>query len=757
MVRGIVQGVGFRPFVYRIASELGLAGYVINRSDAVRVEVEGPAESVAAFEHQLKTEAPPLAVILGVEAVEITPLGDTGFRISASEIEPGSSTPIPPDIATCADCLHEMFDPHDRRYLYPFLNCTNCGPRFTIIREVPYDRPATTMVDFTMCAECEREYHDPANRRFHAQPTACPKCGPRVWFATAVEPQKEVAEAGAAIEAVRSALEQGQVIAVKGIGGFHLACDARNGKAVRTLRERKGRHGKPLAVMIPDIEIARAWTQISAQEEAVLASPRRPIVLLRRKPSADGPADEVATGQAHLGLMLPYSPLHHLLIRERPLVMTSGNLSEEPIARDNDEAIERLGPLVDGFLLHDRGIHVVCDDSVVRVFRGVELPIRRSRGHTPFPVVLPSEPPSILAVGGELKATLCVTKAANAYLSQHIGDMANLETMQAFERALEHLRSLFRTDPAMVACDMHPGYLSTQWAQRYADRQKIPLIPVQHHHAHISSVMAEHGLAGDASVVGVAWDGTGYGTDGTIWGGEFLVAGYRDFERIGYLRPILLPGGDAAIKRPYRSALAHLFAAGLEWSSDLPCVVACPQAELKLLRRQLEGGLNCVPCTSMGRLFDALASLTGICQSTTYEAQPAMELEARTGDCSYKPYAVNVPDAFPLVLDPRPLFTSVIADLRSHSSLETIASRIHATVTQWLVSGCRRIREHTGLDTVALSGGTFQNVLLLKQAVEKLEEDGFRVLTHRLVPPNDGGIALGQAAIAAARSPGNKH
>jgi hydrogenase maturation protein HypF len=345
-----------------------------------------------------------------------------------------------------------------------------------------------------------------------------------------------------------------------------------------------------------------------------------------------------------------------------------------------------------------------------------------------------------------------VTKNTNAYLSQHIGDMANLETLQAFERALHHLRSLFRTDPAMLACDMHPGYLSTQWAHRYADRQKIPLIPVQHHHAHIASVMAEHGLAADARVIGVAWDGTGYGTDGTIWGGEFLVAGYRDFERIGYLRPMPLPGGDAAIKRPYRSALAHLFAAGLEWSPDLPCVAACPTTELKLLRRQLESGLNCVPCTSMGRLFDALASLTGICQSATYEAQPAMEMEARAGDCLYEPYPTEAPNTFPLVLDPKPLLAAVIADLRSLCDLETIASRIHATVTQWLVSTCWRIREHAGLDTVALSGGTFQNVLLLKQAVEKLEKDGFRVLTHRLVPPNDGGIALGQAAIAAVRS-----
>jgi hydrogenase maturation protein HypF len=449
--------------------------------------------------------------------------------------------------------------------------------------------------------------------------------------------------------------------------------------------------------------------------------------------------------------MLPYAPLHHLLIGDRPLVMTSGNLSEEPIARDNDEAIERLSRLADGFLLHDRGIHAVCDDSVVRVFRDAELPIRRSRGYTPFPVVLDTEPLPILAVGGELKATLCVTKGSNAYLSQHIGDMANLETMQAFERALEHLGSLFRTAPTKLACDLHPGYLSTQWAHRYARTNGISLVPVQHHHAHIASVMAEHGLAADARVIGVAWDGTGYGSDGTIWGGEFLEAGYRDFERAGYLRPIPLPGGDAAIKRPYRSALAHLFAAGLEWSSDLPCVSACPPEELKILRHQMEHVLNCVPCTSMGRLFDALASLTGICQKASYEAQPAMELEALAGSPSNVGYDSAVDGDFPLRLDPKPLLQFVIADLRAGRERDAIARKIHTTVAGWLTNACCRIRGHSGLDTVALSGGTFQNVLLLEQTVARLEKEGFRVLVHRLVPPNDGGLALGQVAIAAAR------
>jgi len=752
VVRGIVQGVGFRPFVYRIASELGLAGFVINRSDAVRIEVEGTAEGVAEFERKLRGEAPPLAVILEISAAPIPAQSEAGFRIAASETEAGASTPIPPDIATCDDCLREMFDPHDRRYLYPFLNCTNCGPRFTIIRAVPYDRPATTMVDFPMCEECAHEYHDPANRRFHAQPTACPRCGPRVWFRATSAPRSEVALGAKAIDACRAALAGGEVIAIKGIGGFHLACDAGNASAVRLLRERKGRHDKPLAIMVPNVTAARRWTNISTTEEAVLSSPRRPIVLLRKNDSGDGPAEEVAPGQAHLGLMLPYAPLHHLLIGDRPLVMTSGNLSEEPIARDNKEAIERLSRLADGFLMHDRGIHAVCDDSVVRVFRGAELPIRRARGYTPFPVVLDTEPRPILAVGGELKATLCVTKGSNAYLSQHIGDMANLETMQAFECALQHLGSLFRTAPTTVACDLHPGYLSTQWAHRYAQAKKTSLVPVQHHHAHIASVMAEHGLTNDDRVIGVAWDGTGYGTDGTIWGGEFLVAGYGDFERVGYLRPIPLPGGDAAIKRPYRSALAHLFAAGVEWSPDLPCVTACPPEELRILRHQIERDLNCVPCTSMGRLFDALASLTGICQNASYEAQPAMELEARAGSSSSSGYDSAVDGDFPLILDPKRLLESVIADLRAGREHEAIAGKIHTTVAGWLTNACCRIRDRRGLDSVALSGGTFQNVLLLEQAVARLEKEGFRVLVHRLVPPNDGGLALGQVAIAAARN-----
>jgi hydrogenase maturation protein HypF len=767
-VRGLVQGVGFRPFVHALARRHGLTGHVGNDSSGVFIEVQGPPTAVEDFQRDLRERRPPLAVIDAVGVEELPAREERDFVIVESRRRDDLSTPISPDIATCDDCLRELFDTADRRYRYPFLNCTNCGPRFTILRDIPYDRTQTTMAGFPMCPACEAEYHDPTNRRFHAQPNACPTCGPRLWLV----PSAKVSEAAArpvdygpwpqgeeALRLAREALAEGQVVAIKGLGGFHLACDATDAEAVARLRARKGRVDKPFALMAASPASACAYVEIDDHEERLLTSRARPIVLLRRR---TGPADVrpiaegVAPGNAFLGVMLPYTPLHHLLVGDRPLVMTSGNLSDEPIAHDNAEALTRLAPLADAFLLHDRPIHAVCDDSVVRVFDGAEAPVRRSRGYAPFPVAWPGSGsgPTVLAVGGELKATFCLARPPYAYLSQHIGDMGNLETLEAFARAEAHFRALFRAEPAVVACDSHPGYLSARWAGRFAEGRGLPLIAVQHHHAHAASVMLEHGLDGARPVIGVILDGTGYGLDGAIWGGEVLLADYRGFRRLAHLKYIPLPGGDAAIRRPYRSALAHLWAAGLPWDDDLPCVAACPEAERRVLRRQLERSLNCVPTSSMGRLFDAVAALIGVRQTVTYEAQAAIEMESRCderdeGTCGA--FALEVPEADgPVVVDPAPLLRSIAAELRRGVPGTVLAGRFHHAVAGAVVVLARWARDHTGVGSVALSGGVFQNMLLLRRATDRLHDEGFEVLVHRRVPANDGGLSLGQAAVASA-------
>ncbi|MGC8960556.1 MAG: carbamoyltransferase HypF [Chloroflexia bacterium] len=753
-IAGVVQGVGFRPFVYNLAAGLGLFGWVRNSTSGVEVEAAGPEETLREFLRRLREEAPPLARIECLTAEPLPPPADLfggRFTILHSEARPGEFLPISPDVAVCDDCRRELFDPRDRRYRYPFINCTHCGPRFTIIRDIPYDRPNTTMAAFRMCPECQAEYDDPTDRRFHAQPNACPSCGPQVVFLAAGEENPGLS-GEAALQAARAALRDGKVVAVKGLGGFHLACDAQNDAAVETLRRRKGRVDKPFALMAFDLETVERFCYVSPEERALLASRERPIVLLRRR--EDAPISlRVAPGNPCLGVMLPYTPLHYLLLEPAEgfplaLVMTSGNYSEEPIATDNDEARIRLAGLADAFLLHNRDIHARCDDSVLRIFQGNELPIRRSRGYAPYPVHLPHAVRPLLAVGGELKNTFCLTRQRYAFLSQHIGDMENYETLRFFEEMVEQLARTFRIEPEAIACDLHPGYLSTRYARERAERSGLPLFPVQHHHAHVAACLAENGFPGDRPAVGVAFDGTGYGLDGAVWGGEFLIADYRSFRRAAHLRYLPLPGGDAAIRRPYRIALAYLWAAGLPWEEDLPPVMAASEAERAVLRRQLERGLNVVPTSSMGRLFDAVSALAGVRQEINYEAQAAMELEgmAEAGETGAYAFVLEEgPEA--LVVDPLPLLQAVVADVRSGISAGRISARFHNAVAQMVREVCLRLRRETGLNEVALSGGVFQNVTLLERVVFLLREAGFTLYLHRLVPPNDAGIALGQAVV----------
>jgi len=723
-----VQGVGFRPFVYALAARHSLTGMVGNTSSGVFIEIQGTAEAAGEFVDHLRNSPPPLAMIDSIAIEEMDAKGEVAFVIVDSQAQPLASTPISPDIAVCAGCLREMFDPADRRYRYPFINCTNCGPRFTIIQDIPYDRPFTTMRSFPMCAACDAEYHDPSNRRFHAQPNACPVCGPQVSFGTLTR--------DAAIQAAVDALRGGLIVAIKGIGGFHLACDATNGLAVRTLRDRKGRGAKPFALMAKDLARVRRYAHVSEDEAQLLTAKERPIVLLR---TLDNPelSPAVAPGNKYLGFLLPYTPLHHLLLGEKPLVMTSGNFSDEPIVKDNGEALSRLANLADAFLMHNRDIYVVCDDSVTRVFEKRELPIRRSRGYSPMPVKLTHSGPTVLAVGGELKSTFCLTRDDNAYLSQHIGDMENLETLAAFEHAFAHFRALFRAEPTRLICDLHPNYLSSRWAAGYAAEKNLPLVRVQHHHAHLAAVMAEHGC--ESRAIGVIFDGTGYGTDGAIWGGEILCGGFDGFERLMHLKYVPLAGGDASIRRPLRMALAHLWSAGIEWDANLTAV------ELRILRRQLETGVNCVPTSSMGRLFDAFAALIGVRETVSYEAQAAIEMEAMCDGLQIdRGYRFSLEGD---VFDPAPLFQSALEDLRRNVPRAQIAASFHHAVADLVLRCCETARGRTGINTVGLSGGVFQNTTLLKLVTEALTRQQFEILTHRKVPPNDGGLALGQAAI----------
>ena len=768
IVRGVVQGVGFRPYLYGLATELALVGHVSNTAEGVVAEVEGTASAVARFCDRIAAQAPPLARVDSVHHRDMPAAGGSAFTILTSRTGGPARTLVSPDSATCADCLAELADPADRRHRHPFVNCTHCGPRFTIVTGVPYDRANTTMAGFAMCPDCAREYADPADRRFHAQPVACPACGPRLRLVVAKEPGLGDVDGADPVTEARVLLKRGAILAVKGLGGYHLACDATNHAAVDLLRRRKARGDKPFAVMARTADDVQHLVRLSPVERSLLEGRARPVVLMRRRYAVGDlrPAEAVAPGSPDLGVMLPYTPLHHLLLGlpgdpdgPRLLVMTSGNLSGEPIVTDDGEALERLAHLADAWLTHDRPIHVPCDDSVVRVCDEEPLVIRRSRGYAPLPLALPLPVRPALAVGGDLKNAFCLGAGRQAWLSAHIGDMDDVGTQRAFEHATTQLESITGVRPETLVADRHPGYRSARWADRNAAQR--PVVRVQHHHAHVAAAMAEHGLDGTRQVIGVAFDGTGHGDDGAIWGGEFLVADYDGFTRFGHLAYVPLPGGDAAVRRPYRMALAHLRAAGIHWSDDLACTTACPPDELRVLARQLERGLHCVPTSSMGRLFDAVSSLAGVCHRAGYEAQAAVELE---GAALRAPAEDTTAYAFALHAskdngrgvvraDPAPVLAAIVGDLRAGVEPALVAARFHRGVTGLVHRMCARVRERHGLDMVALTGGVFANTLLSSACAATLREDGFTVLRHHLVPPNDGGLALGQLMVAARATP----
>jgi hydrogenase maturation protein HypF len=752
-VDGVVQGVGYRPFVYRLATDLALTGHVGNDTAGVFIEVEGPLASVEDFQRRLTADAPPLAHVFHQESCDLPVTWESGFAIVESRSSPAARTFVSPDIALCADCLAELFDPTDRRYRYPFINCTNCGPRFTITIRLPYDRPNTTMARFKLCSACTAEYDDPRDRRYHAQPVACPDCGPQLRFEggsresfpeSALDP----------IAAAQRALASGDVVAIKGIGGYHLSCSATSDAAVAQLRARKHRLDKPFAVMVRDVGVARTLAVVSEAEEQLLMSGAAPIVLLQKR--ARTPlSDLVAPGNPQLGVLLPYTPLHHLLFASQStsldapevLVMTSGNLTDEPICFDDQDARRRLAGIADAWLIHDRPIHVPCDDSVVRVVDGEELPIRRSRGFAPLPVRLPFPAAETLAVGAELKNTFCLASGRDAWMSQHIGDMGSLETLAAFAASTEQFAEIYQVHPVQAAIDAHPGYQTRRWAE---ESSGLPLAAVQHHHAHIASVMAEHGVPASERVIGFAFDGTGFGTDGAIWGGEVLLADYGDFDRAAHLRYSPLPGGDAAVRKPYRAALAQLWSCGLEWDPALPPVEHAQPDERRALLRQLERNVQCVPTSSMGRLFDAVSSLLGLRHVASFEAQAAMELEwvAARHDGQPRRYDFTLEHRS---IDPTSLLASLTDDVLAGCPVGAMAVGFHHAVATMMADLATDLRLRHGPTIVALSGGVFQNVLLSRLAVSALKSRGFTVLTHRVVPPNDGGLALGQAAVAGYR------
>lgn len=748
-IRGMVQGVGFRPFVFQAAQSRQLGGWVRNRSDGVEIEISGPTDPIGSFVEDLSQKAPPLARIVEIEVAELpfAPLGP--FQILKSCGDQPRLTLISPDVCTCPDCLRELFDPADRRYRYPFINCTNCGPRYTIIRDIPYDRDKTTMAAFPMCPSCRREYEDPLNRRFHAQPNACWECGPRVWLENP-DGTLLAQEDGAVREAV-DRLEQGAIVAVKGLGGFHLAVDATREEAVKRLRNRKIREEKPFAVMFPDLEAIERYCRVSQEESKLLQSMERPIVLLERRfPPSDPPlASGVAPRNRFLGAFLPYTPLHFLLFHEsdcRALVMTSGNRSDEPIVTDNQEARERLGKIADFFLFHNRDIYIRCDDSVTRVLNGKSRCLRRARGYVPTPVFLKKSVPPVLGVGAELKNTVCLTRGSEAFLSQHIGDLENLETLRSFEHTIAHLQHILDIRPELIVHDLHPDYLSTQWALQQED---APRMAVQHHHAHIASVIAEHRLEGP--VLGLALDGAGYGADGTLWGGELLRVDGHLMTRLGHLRRVLLPGGDKAVKEPWRMALSYLRSINPERfeedHADFLARLSPDKAQviLQMLEKRLRSPLT----SSCGRLFDAVSALVGIRDQVTYEGQAAVELEQalEPDDGFYEGEVYREEESW--IIDPLPIIDQLTEDMRHRTAVGMLSARFHNGLIHLLTQTVQKASTQTGLDRIALSGGVFQNRYLSQNLEAELLKEGFEVYSHEEIPPNDACIALGQAYVGA--------
>lgn len=732
VIRGAVQGVGFRPFVYRLATELGLRGWVLNSVQGVFIELEGEPPTLQRFVKRLYVEKPPRASIQSMEQSVLEPVGYTGFEIRHSEHTGEKTTLILPDLATCPDCLREIFDPTNRRYRYPFTNCTNCGPRYSIIESLPYDRPNTTMKAFNMCARCREEYETPLDRRFHAQPNACPECGPHLELWN--EQGGVLAQHDTALRRAAEAIREGHIVAIKGLGGFHLVADARNEQAVSTLRERKRREEKPFALMYPSLHLVRVHCRVNEAEERVLVSPESPIVLLRRE--QDDVAPSVAPNNLFLGVMLPYTPLHHLLMHELgfPIVATSGNLSDEPICTDEHEALQRLAGIADLFLVHNRPIARHVDDSVVRVLMGRELLLRRARGYAPLPVLVKEPLPPLLGVGAHLKNTVALSVGRQVFISQHIGDLETPQALQAFRRVITDVKALWEHQPQAVACDLHPDYLSTQTAYQMG----YSVVPIQHHAAHVLACMAENEV--EPPVLGISWDGTGYGTDGTVWGGEFLLVTTASFERFAHLRPFRLPGGDRAVKEPRRSALGVLYELLGERALEVVGHLFT-DSERRLLLHMLRQGIHSPVTTSAGRLFDAVASLVHGRQVVNDEGQAAMELEFLAHRVrSDEAYPFALLDGCPYVLDWSPTVQAILEDVRSGVEPAQIAVRFHNTLVEMMVAVARR----AGLERVALSGGCFQNAYLTERAVRRLSEAGFRPCWHQRVPPNDGGIALGQ-------------
>jgi hydrogenase maturation protein HypF len=742
-IKGIVQGVGFRPFVFRLAVRFGLAGWVCNGPDGVLIEAQGDGAALEAFADTLQLEAPPLALITSLERRKIPPANAGGFRIEESRSGDGS-TPVAPDCDVCPDCLRELFTPSDRRYRYPFINCTNCGPRYSIITKTPYDRPNTTMAAFPLCPDCAAEYHDPADRRFHAQPIACPVCGPKLMLIDASGRGVAADPLAGVVEALRT----GRIVAVKGIGGYHLAVDPGNGEAVRELRRRKRRDEKPFALLAESLEIAAAIAHVSSAETRFLTGVERPIVLLRKR-AGNGIAPEVAPANDYFGVMLPSTPLHYLLLRGHfpTLVMTSANLSEEPLLYRDDEAISRLAGIADLYLTHDRKIHAPCDDSVIRVFRTHPLLLRRSRGYVPRAIRVPEVRRPVLGAGGELKAAICLVQGDQAYPGRHLGDLKNSATLSAYAGSIEALEEITGIRPEMIACDLHPDYHSSIFAETCDGMLRKG---VQHHHAHLASCMAENLLEGD--VIGIILDGAGYGPDGTVWGGEFLAGGYEGYRRVAHLRQMLLPGGDVAAVEPFRMAISVLYQLQGEDLFSLPfaCLEGVTPAERTLFLQMLAKGVHSPVTSSCGRLFDAVGALLGLRNRMAYEGQAAIELEGvaeRGVPCREYPAAISSGDGV-LVLDWLPLLKHLLEDVHAGVPTADIAASFHQSLARGAATVCAAVRGESGLDRVVLSGGVFQNRLLSEMLVTLLERDGFRVYTHRLIPPNDGGLALGQAMVA---------
>ncbi len=745
-IKGIVQGVGFRPFVFSTAKKFNITGWVRNSSAGVEILANGTPQELNFFISEVKSNPPPLSTIDEFLEKDIISAGYKDFTILQSQIIPGEFIPISPDVSICSDCQKELFDPSNHRYRYPFINCTNCGPRLTIIKEIPYDRPNTTMAEFAMCDRCQAEYDDPFDRRFHAQPIACPDCGPQIWFESTTSVAKK-GEKG--IQQARQYLRDGKIIAIKGLGGFHLACDALNREAIIKLRQRKIRSDKPFATMIFGIEAVEKYCLINNKEKTLIESHERPVVILQRKNETLIP-EQIAPGMKTIGIMIAYTPLHLLLLEPESgypdmFVMTSGNISDEPIAYTNESAKEALSCIADGFLFHNRDINTRVDDSVLTEYNGQKYFYRRSRGYAPNAVILPNRSLEILAVGGELKNTFCLTKEKYAFISHHIGDLKNLETYRAFTEGITNYQHMFNTKPQFISCDLHPEYLSTKYAYRYSEENNIPLLQVQHHHAHLTSCLADNNWDSDENVIGICLDGSGYGTDNHIWGGEILIGGYQMFQRKFHLEYMPLPGGDSAVFHPNRIAAAYLWKLDLPWDDQISAIKSLTSEEKSVIKSQLESRINTPNTSSMGRLFDTVASIIGLRHTINYEAQAAIELEQITEPSITDTYTFEINEN---IIKLKSVISNILTDINYGIHTAIIAAKFHNAIANLILAVCKQIDKENDMHHVALSGGVWQNQYLLQKTYQILTGAGFSVLIHRNIPPNDGGISLGQAVIA---------